>query len=77
SLSTIENLDKVEELKEEPIDLALEEKESANLDVALFRAKTVVDEPIGDVSITESSLTLVHLPSFHLNGKDYITLHSI
>ncbi|MCO5615157.1 hypothetical protein L7F22_069446 [Adiantum nelumboides] len=64
-------------LKEEPVDLALEEKESANLDVALFRAKTVVDEPIEDVPVTETSLTLVHLPSFHLNGKDYITLHSI
>ncbi|MCO5595064.1 hypothetical protein L7F22_049101 [Adiantum nelumboides] len=77
SVSTIENLDRAEELKEEPIDLALEKKESANLDVALFRAQTVVDEPIEDVPITETSLTLVHLPSFHLNGKDYITLHSI
>ncbi|MCO5601195.1 hypothetical protein L7F22_055314 [Adiantum nelumboides] len=77
SVSTIEKLDKAEELKEETIDLALEEKESANLDVALFRAQTVVEEPIGDISISKTSLTLVHLPSFHLNGKNYITLHSI
>ncbi|MCO5598363.1 hypothetical protein L7F22_052458 [Adiantum nelumboides] len=77
SVSIIENLDKVEELKEEPIDLALEEKESANLDGTLFRAETIVDEPTKDVPVTETSLTLVHLPSFYLNGKDYITLHSI
>ncbi|MCO5613316.1 hypothetical protein L7F22_067592 [Adiantum nelumboides] len=49
SVSTIENLDKAEELQEEPIDLAPEEKESANLDVALFRAEIVVDEPTEDV----------------------------
>ncbi|MCO5553269.1 hypothetical protein L7F22_006790 [Adiantum nelumboides] len=34
SVSTIENLDKAEELEEEPIDFALEEKKSANLNVA-------------------------------------------
>ncbi|MCO5578707.1 hypothetical protein L7F22_032552 [Adiantum nelumboides] len=77
SVSTIENLDKAEELKEEPIDLALEKKESANLDVALFRAQKVVNEPIEDVPISKMSLALVHLSSFHLNGKDYITLCSI
>ncbi|MCO5559524.1 hypothetical protein L7F22_013125 [Adiantum nelumboides] len=78
SVSTIENLDKAEKLEEEPIDLAIEEKESAKfLDVALFRATTVVDEPTEDISISENSLTLVHLPFFHINGKDYITLHSI
>ncbi|MCO5567111.1 hypothetical protein L7F22_020796 [Adiantum nelumboides] len=77
SVSTIENLNKAEELEEELIDLALEEKESANLNVALFRAQRIVDEPTEDVPITETSLTLVHLPYFHLNGKDYITLHSI
>ncbi|MCO5610691.1 hypothetical protein L7F22_064932 [Adiantum nelumboides] len=77
SVSTIENLDKAEKLEEEPIDLAIEEKESANLDVALFRATKVVDEPTEDISISENSLTLVHLPFFHINGKDYITLHSI
>ncbi|MCO5568842.1 hypothetical protein L7F22_022543 [Adiantum nelumboides] len=76
SVSTIENLNKAEELEEEPIDLALEEKESASFNVALYRAQTIVDEPIEDVPITETSLTLVHLPYFHLNGKDYITLHS-
>ncbi|MCO5551816.1 hypothetical protein L7F22_005319 [Adiantum nelumboides] len=76
SVSTTENLDKAEELKEEPINLALEE-ESANLDVSLFRAEIVVDEPTEDVPVTETTLTLVHLPSFHLNGKDYINLHSI
>ncbi|MCO5553925.1 hypothetical protein L7F22_007451 [Adiantum nelumboides] len=37
SVSTMENLDKAEKMEEEPI----EEKESANLDVALFRATTV------------------------------------
>ncbi|MCO5559968.1 hypothetical protein L7F22_013572 [Adiantum nelumboides] len=37
----------------------------------------VVDEPIEDVPILELSITLVHLPYFHLNGKDYILLHSI
>ncbi|MCO5547068.1 hypothetical protein L7F22_000509 [Adiantum nelumboides] len=42
-----------------------------------IRAQTIVDEPTEDVPITETSLTLVHLPYFHLNGKDYITLHSI
>ncbi|MCO5568678.1 hypothetical protein L7F22_022377 [Adiantum nelumboides] len=77
SVSTIENLDKAKELKEEPIDFDLEKKERQNLDVALFRAKTVVDEPTEDVPVTETPLTLVHLPSFHLNRKDYITLHSI
>ncbi|MCO5561515.1 hypothetical protein L7F22_015136 [Adiantum nelumboides] len=41
SESPIENLNKAEELKEDPIDLALEEKESENLDVALFRVQTV------------------------------------
>ncbi|MCO5586604.1 hypothetical protein L7F22_040545 [Adiantum nelumboides] len=77
SVSTIENLEKTEKLEEEPIDLVIEEKESANFDVALFRATTAVDEPTEDNSISETSLTLVHLPFFHINGKDYITLHSI
>ncbi|MCO5576132.1 hypothetical protein L7F22_029940 [Adiantum nelumboides] len=77
SVSTIENLDKAKELKEEPIDLALEEKVSANLDVAIFKAQNVVNEPTEDITILETSLTLVHLSSFHLNGKVYITLHSI
>ncbi|MCO5602592.1 hypothetical protein L7F22_056726 [Adiantum nelumboides] len=77
SVSTIENLDKGEDLEVERIDLALEKKESANLDVALFRAQLIVDEPTEDIPILETSLTLVHLPYFHLNGKDYITLHSI
>ncbi|MCO5609263.1 hypothetical protein L7F22_063487 [Adiantum nelumboides] len=52
SVSTIKNLDKAEELKEEPIDFVLEEKKSANLDVAFFRAQTVVDEPIEVLSIS-------------------------
>ncbi|MCO5596978.1 hypothetical protein L7F22_051049 [Adiantum nelumboides] len=51
SVFTIENLNKAEEMaaKEELVDLVLEEKESANLDVALFRAQIVIDEPIEDV----------------------------
>ncbi|MCO5614126.1 hypothetical protein L7F22_068407 [Adiantum nelumboides] len=77
SVYTIENLDKAEELKEEPIDLALQKKESVNFDVVLFKAETVVDEPTADVHISETSLTLVYLPYFYLNGKDYITLHSM
>ncbi|MCO5550532.1 hypothetical protein L7F22_004019 [Adiantum nelumboides] len=77
SVSTIENIDKAKELKEELIDLALEEKESANLDVALFIAQKIVDEPIEDIPISKTSLTLVRLPSFHFNGKDFILLHSI
>ncbi|MCO5599627.1 hypothetical protein L7F22_053733 [Adiantum nelumboides] len=77
SVPTIENLDKVEKLEEEPINLATEKKESANLDVALFRATTVVDEQTKDISILEKSLTQVHLPFFDINGKDHNTVHSI
>ncbi|MCO5556003.1 hypothetical protein L7F22_009547 [Adiantum nelumboides] len=58
SVSTIENMVKAEKLKEEPIDLALEKKESENLDVARSRAKTVVDEPTVDVPVKGTSLTL-------------------
>ncbi|MCO5548784.1 hypothetical protein L7F22_002246 [Adiantum nelumboides] len=57
SVFTIENLDKAKELKDEPIDLAIEEKESANLDVAMFRATTTFDEPIEDIPISLNSLS--------------------
>ncbi|MCO5591102.1 hypothetical protein L7F22_045079 [Adiantum nelumboides] len=56
--TVLQQLKKGEILEEEEIDVLAKEKESANLDVAEFRAMTVIDEPTCDTNVSEASLTI-------------------
>ncbi|MCO5563515.1 hypothetical protein L7F22_017159 [Adiantum nelumboides] len=71
---TLLQLEKGEILEEEEIDVMAEEKESANFDVAEFKAATIIDEPTGVAEVFEASLIVPTLPFFYINGKDYIPL---
>ncbi|MCO5572557.1 hypothetical protein L7F22_026312 [Adiantum nelumboides] len=68
-------LEKEEILEEEEIDVHAEERESANFDVAEFKAPTIVDELIGLVEVFEASMTVPTLPFFYVNEKDYLPLY--
>ncbi|MCO5569742.1 hypothetical protein L7F22_023457, partial [Adiantum nelumboides] len=74
---TLLQLEKEEILEEEEIDVQAEERESANFDVAEFKAATIVDEPTGLIEVFEASMTVPTLPFFYVNEKDYIPLYFI
>src|SRR5262249_38263560 len=75
SVATISQIADVEVFDE--IDTNAEAKESASLDVALFKAQTINEDISEDVELTEASTTVPSLPFFHVNGKDFILIHHI
>ena len=63
----------------EPLDVENEKEVSAKLDVSLFKAETVIEDediPEGEDQ-SECFITVPYLPSFHINGKNYIFLSHV